>query len=520
MPISNEVRRLQARWRTNTGWPRRLEWIEIKGLRGWTGQRFSLQFPIMAVVGENGVGKSTVLQCCAATYRAPGTTGEKDRFASDFFPDTPWDQVRDASIAYSVTEGDQRFVSAIIKPTGRWRRNPDRRQRFVEYIDLSRVQPVPARVGYTRLANPSFSEVDAILFERTRLARFSQIMGRTYDLAKMAKIDADANRLVPVIGLHGAEYSGFHQGAGETTMAELLQADLPQHSLVLIDEVESSLHPRAQRRLIRDLAERCRERELQVVLTTHSPYVLDELPPEARAYILEPHERGRQIVYGVSPDFAMTQMDDVQHAECDLYVEDPRAGTMLVEILVATNLELVQRCQIIPYGASSVGQALGQMIVGNRFPRRSCVFLDGDEGPATGCLNLPGDDAPERVVFEALQARNWLQVDERVGRSFPQLVDSCTQAMALTDHHDWVTFAAGRLTLGGDTLWQAMCAEWANNCLAEDEARVVAQAIEDVLIGVKPYEVAANAAAMRAALVTPIPSALPPPIEQRPLFEQ
>jgi predicted ATP-dependent endonuclease of OLD family len=43
-------------------------------------------------------------------------------------------------------------------------------------------------------------------------------------------------------------------GAGQTTILELIQADLPRHSLVLIDEVETSLHPRAQRRVVRDLA--------------------------------------------------------------------------------------------------------------------------------------------------------------------------------------------------------------------------------------------------------------------------
>lgn len=74
------------------------------------------------------------------------------------------------------------------------------------------------------------------------------------------------------------EYSGFHQGAGETTITEFLQSDIPKYSLVLIDEIETSLHPRAQRRLIRDLADRCRELDAQVVLTTRSPYVLDELP--------------------------------------------------------------------------------------------------------------------------------------------------------------------------------------------------------------------------------------------------
>jgi predicted ATPase len=66
--LSKEMRRLQGRWETGTAWPKRLEWVEIEGLRGWEGQRFSLPFPIMAVVGENGAGKSTVLQCAASVY--------------------------------------------------------------------------------------------------------------------------------------------------------------------------------------------------------------------------------------------------------------------------------------------------------------------------------------------------------------------------------------------------------------------------------------------------------------------
>ena len=38
--------------------------------------------------------------------------------------------------------------------------------------------------------------------------------------------------------------------------------------LVLI-EIETSFHPKLQRRLVRDLAELCRERGLQIILTTN-----------------------------------------------------------------------------------------------------------------------------------------------------------------------------------------------------------------------------------------------------------
>jgi energy-coupling factor transporter ATP-binding protein EcfA2 len=198
MPISNEVRRLKSKWLTNTGWPKRLDWIEISGLRGWTRQRFNCGFPIMAIVGENGSGKSTVLQCAASVYRPPGPLTPKGRFASDFFPDTAWEKIRTAEIGYAVREGNNPVVGSVRKPGERWRGNPERRERQVEYIDLSRIQPVSARVGYSKLAKAQHKETTWTEFDQYRLGRFSQIMGRPYDLAKMSLTDADARRPVPV----------------------------------------------------------------------------------------------------------------------------------------------------------------------------------------------------------------------------------------------------------------------------------------------------------------------------------
>jgi hypothetical protein len=296
----------------------------------------------------------------------------------------------------------------------------------------------------------------------------------------MAMSDIAPGREVAVISKQGTSYSGFHQGSGETTVAELLQVDLPRYGLVLIDEIESSLHPRAQRRLVRDLAARCREREVQIILTTHSPYILEELPLAARTYILETGGT-KKIVSGVSPQFAMTQMDDEPHPECELYVEDNAAKIMLGEILAAHARDYFPRCNIIPFGAASVGNALGQMVVSKRFPRPTCVFLDGDNAAAPGCVLLPGNDAPERVVFEALKMRKWGDLWGRVGRDIAWISDACNTAMTLGDHHDWVRSAASSLLCGGDILWQAMCAEWAKSLKAEDVAAVV-NAIETSFI--------------------------------------
>jgi hypothetical protein len=188
----------------------------------------------------------------------------------------------------------------------------------------------------------------------------------------------------------------------------------------------------------------------------------------------------KKIIPGISPQFAMTKMDDDVHPECDVYVEDRGAEIMLSELLAMHAKEVLPRCAFVPFGGTNVGYALGQMVAQKRFPRRSCVFLDGDSSESPGCTLLPGGDAPERVVFNELRAAKWGDLWVRIARDISTVDDACAAAMTLGDHHDWVRFAANRLFCGGDTLWQAMCAEWAKRA-PDSEANRVSQVIEDAL---------------------------------------
>ena len=45
MALSNEIRRLETKWQTGNSWPKFLEWLEIKDIRGWSGQRVTFSFP-------------------------------------------------------------------------------------------------------------------------------------------------------------------------------------------------------------------------------------------------------------------------------------------------------------------------------------------------------------------------------------------------------------------------------------------------------------------------------------------
>ena len=460
MPLSKEMRRLETKWVTGNGWPKHLDWIEIRNIRGWAQQRISFSFPIVAIVGENGSGKSTILQAAACAYR---NEGGANYFPTEFFPETAWDNLQDVAISAGFKQQAQRFSHTIRKPTTRWLGQPERPLRRLRYLDLSRLQPVGTRVGYARIAKNRHRERSATNFSDNQVRRMSQIMDRNYNAVKMAITTIDAAREIPVLTKQGSPYSGFHQGSGETTIAELLRNDLPQYGLVLIDEIESSLHPRAQRRLIRDLAAAARTRECQIILTTHSPYVLEELPLAARTYLLETHG-SKEIANGVSPQFAMTKMDDDTYPECEIYVEDSRSKTWLAEILSRHAREIFIRCSIVPYGAANLGVALGEIRANNRFIRPTLVFLDGDQDHANGCVLLPGEDAPERVVFERLREQNWRNLWAKIGRDISYVIDACDRAMNLENHREWVQSAANTLMCGGDVLWQAMCSEWAEIC--------------------------------------------------------
>lgn len=70
----------------------------------------------------------------------------------------------------------------------------------------------------------------------------------------------------------------------------LLTPESPK--LVLLDDIEQGLHPRAQRELMAVLQEIvASDSDLQIIFTTHSPYIIDELEP-SQVHVLNIEESG------------------------------------------------------------------------------------------------------------------------------------------------------------------------------------------------------------------------------------
>ncbi|MEV6518954.1 AAA family ATPase [Micromonospora chalcea] len=462
------------------GWPKFLESVRITGLRGWSGESVEFRYPVTALAGENGSGKSTVLKVLASAYRNLSNSYHAQTFnPEDFFPNTPWETVRSVTLTYRVREGDSLVVQSVRKPTSRWRGLPDRKIRSTFFLDISRTQPIDTLIGYGKIAKQQTFAGDGVDLKPEYRELLSRVMRKPYSVSRIFR---KSNKQVGVLSVGGKEYSNFHQGAGEdatTDLVALLQ-DVPRHSLVIIDEVEASLHPRAQRRLMTELIDIARRNRLQFVVSTHSPYILEQLPTEARIYIQPSRTGRREIVYGVTPNFALSMMDDTVHPELTLYCEDLTAKVFAERLLAAADdQDLIKRIRVVPVGPADTVRTLGRVAEDGAFAEKCLGVLDGDQAPARGCVVLPGGLPPERAAFVSLSDEQWEEVARRLAVRPGDLLDSKEDAMCLDQHHAWSRRVAESLgpRIRASRVWEDVAAVYAEMTVAQTDREAFADSV-------------------------------------------
>lgn len=473
----NEISTIRGQYQAGM-WPQFLQMIQIAGLRGWTGQAVEFNFPVVAVVGENGSGKSTLIKVAACVY----DNNEKDKrfYPSTFFVETHWDKIQGVKIDFRVKRGPNVESFRITKLTQRWRVPDKAPKRDVFLLDIARTLPLDAAVGYAKIARSAAAEIESADINDQFRERLSHVLSRNYKKARFATSDVDNKRQIGLLEREWGELSQFHQGAGEDATLDLFRTlqGIPDNSLLLIDEVEASLHPRAQRRLVRFLLWLARQRRIQVILSTHSPYVLQELPQEARILLL-PGPQGLSAVYGVSAEFAMSRLDDEVHPEAHVFVEDREAETLLREILASSEdfAPVLQRIAINPVGPANVVAMLGSLGKAGKLPYKSIAIVDGDHVDAN-CLRLPGEIAPERMVYADLKVKNWPNLSQRFGVGAGTLLTALEDAMLEPDHHKWNAKVGDQILKSSASVWEVLANEWCRSCLDPEIRKQLAESIK------------------------------------------
>ncbi|MFT8523341.1 AAA family ATPase [Gluconobacter oxydans] len=134
--------------------------------------------------------------------------------------------------------------------------------------------------------------------------------------------------------------------------------DCPNQSLIIIDELELALHPRAQVQLYRYLEEVAKEKQLTVIFSTHSVSLLKEVPREKIIFLEKDRKGNVNVIKGCFPTYAIGSITigDETAPDIVLYVED-EVARWIVEPLVKITLQerfrqnnLFPDVRVIPIG--------------------------------------------------------------------------------------------------------------------------------------------------------------------------
>ncbi len=480
----NEIMRQFHHGEKDGKWKQFIKSIKITNIHGWKGQEMQFRCPVVAIVGENGIGKSTFLKAAACAYK---NGAGKDFYPSKMFVSTQWDEtaLTDATIEYRVRLGDEER-SLRWRKTKDWGFTPKKKKpiRNIFFLDISRTLPLDATAGYAKIAQLANEEAgtETLLSEDSR-KDLSYILGQSYTNARFVGTDINISREVGLLTKSYGEISQFHQGAGEDSMLDIfkLLQGIPDQSLLIIDEVENSLHPQAQRRFVKYLLKLSRVKKLQIILSTHSPFILEELPPIARIMLMQLSDK-KDIVYEVSANFALATIDEAKHPDLFVFLEDEEAIALFWEILKKDESHypgLTKKIATCAVGSYTIIKTLNNLSRKNQLPYKGLCIVDADKASEVpDCLSLPQQDAPERQVLSDLKEKGWSKLDDRFGIGAGTLFKYLDDAILLPDHHEWIAYIGDKIKKSKDAVWTILIEEWCKQCLSEDNTH---RFIEEVM---------------------------------------
>lgn len=401
--------------------------VSLHGIRGINDLRVVFDYPVSVIAGGNASGKSTVLSAAACAYRVPGA-GIKDFVPSTLFPDYR-PKLGNHADHKSTVELEFNYMIPEGRAYMRWRRSQSWNRSFGGRKNASQ----PERDVYLRtLSNLSHpSEVRSLLttFRLNSVQHtipltasqieFSQRM-LPFKYREVVKLSSGSKNLMFASQEGGAAYSELHMAAGERSILRMSQ-DIAQRkgALILIDEVETGLHPWVQQLLMLHLQQLALRNELQIIVTSHSPVVLDSVPSNGKIF-LERDDEGRvSLHHSAYRDVIQDALYGRSTDTLNLLCEDETAEAILQGILDDLRPKLGLRGETVRIGRNAGA---------DEFPTHAAAFkkfgqvenfvfvLDGDKrnnnvvdkireaaGSNRPILFLPGHEAPEVWVWERLK---------------------------------------------------------------------------------------------------------------------
>lgn len=361
-------------------------------LRGLDALNISFQYPITAIAGKNGAGKSTILAlaCCAyhnnkTGFKLPKRKNTYYTFSDFFIQHTAEVPPEGVEIEYYIAHNKWKKTPSMPEGVGigmqrrrknkggKWNDYADRVRKNVVFLGIDRIVPHSER-SQSRSYSRVFSNGSMKGWEDKVKEAVGFVLGRNYSNFRYLE---HSKYSLPIVQVGNTTYSGFNMGAGENALFEIFSTiySCGAGSLLVLDEIELGLHAEAQRRFISRLKDVCDETHTQVICTTHSREILDCLPYDARFFIEKVNGRSK-ITEGISSDFAFSKLAAIPGTELDLLVEDEVAKIILLTSLPAA---IRSRVAITVIGsATALARQLAAINVRDE-KRPTLAIFDGDQ---------------------------------------------------------------------------------------------------------------------------------------------
>ena len=385
-----------------------LKSIQISDVRGMTSN-LEFTWPVTAIAGTNGSGKTTILQLCSAAYIKPGggrnyKIGEWVRNALKDESPAFGDQ---SSVAFSFWNDAPGFQIPYKKERTRWdyprRNNPER---VVQFFGISTFAPRIERKDRLHVFRSQIEVKNSAPFDNNLISSMSKVLSVPYDSGTMHTVGLAKGNWsddLPLVKRGRYGYAEPHMGAGEQKVIRLMRAleAMPKNSLILLEEPEITLHPDAQRGLAWYLMNLARRKGHQIILTTHSADLFEALPVAARALIVR-HKIGVDVIPCAPYIAAARELSSVAKTNKDLIlVEDFVAKAFLTDILERYDKPLLRNACIVPVGNTHDVYQLVQTFRDEQVRAIGVRDPDIGEAPGNHVFSLPGDSAPEELLLAA-----------------------------------------------------------------------------------------------------------------------
>jgi hypothetical protein len=176
-------------------------------------------------------------------------------------------------------------------------------------------------------------------------------------------------------------YSEAFAGSGETAIVILVHKifNAPNESLILLDEPETSLHSGAQKRLILFLLEQCIKKKHQVVISTHSPFLIENMPDKSIKVFSTLSSNGKFIINNDrNYKEAFHELEIENTSKKIILVEDSTAKIILDKLLekLGKATQDIFEIKYLPGGAKDINQRLTTIM---EISDNTFVLFDGDE---------------------------------------------------------------------------------------------------------------------------------------------